>query len=233
MNSPSAENFCTRSLRQSAMYMSPAPSMAMPPRQVQLPVAVALRAEAAQELPDGGELLHAVVMVVNDIDIVVRINRQPGGTIQFAVRRTGAAPTRQRIARRVEARDSVEVLAGYICITRAVSRNRRGPDELAVALAILPECRVVVAIGVIYGNAQAAIVAVKRPAHRIDLAVAIEGRVHRIVEPAPFHSRKTDGMAVLQEICLLCSSHRSTSLLCLIRHRKSNHVPDGKHIVIG
>ena len=150
--------------------------------------------------------------MIDHEQIAVCVYRDAGRPVQFARAAAECAPAGQRIAGGVEAHDAVEVFAGHIGIAPLVARNRGGPNELPIVVAVFPECAVVFAVYIVYGDAKPAVIAVKRAAHGVKLALCVKSSVHRVIEAAPFHRGKPDGVAVLQDFCALhCCCHRYTS----------------------
>ena len=71
------------------------------PGQVELAVAVAVRAEAAYELAVLRHLLHAVVAMVNQQQVVVSVECQPGWAVELALAAADRPPLGDEIAVRI------------------------------------------------------------------------------------------------------------------------------------
>ena len=156
-------------------------------------------AEAGQEHPVGSEPLHAIVLVIDHVQVVAGIEGQARGPIDLAGSRACLSPPLLEIAFRVEYRDQVGVLVADEYAAPAVLGDGGRPGHLALCLSEASEGAEVFALQVGDGDADAPIVSVQGPADDVEPPVGADHGVVGIVEAAPLHRRKSDGVAVLQE----------------------------------
>src|SRR6266446_465031 len=99
------------------------------PRHVKLGRTSAEFAPGRQELAVFGEDLEAVIQTVNDVEIVVCIERQTGRSRELPRARALGAPRIQKIAIFIKGRNAVEPVIGDVDIALLVQCHRVGPQR--------------------------------------------------------------------------------------------------------
>ena len=99
---------------------------------------MALRAPHCQGFAGGGEALHAVVVLLNDINGVIGRDGDAGGAVEVAGVGAGLAPLADEAAFQVENGDAVEVFVGDENFAAGADGHADGHYPLAVAAAAAP-----------------------------------------------------------------------------------------------
>ena len=100
---------------------------------VELALVRALRPPGSEELAVPGELLDSVVEAVDDVQVVVGVERDPGGSVELPIAVAKLTPVADRRALGVVSEDPVVEGVGAPDGTVAGEREALGPPEVAGA----------------------------------------------------------------------------------------------------
>ena len=141
-----------------------------------------------------------MVVGVGDVDAVLAVEGQAGGSVELAVAAAGLAPVEEVGAVGVVGGDAVELFVADEAAALAVDGGASGPDEEASVVSLPAEVAEVAAVGVADSDAEAAGGLLAAAADDVHAVVGADGGVDGVVEALALHDGHAHGAVVLQEL---------------------------------